>query len=203
MATITYTVTACDTDLSLLVGASVKIFDLSEAVIASGLTNASGVFTGTVSSSDVTPATWRVVIRATGYFKAAGFMIFTDATTCSQYIYLEEDRDLISLTSTLARLNASSVAAAGSAQGSAALLAEGGNAVTASDGTKGVILPVAVAGALVLVANTVSAQNLKVYPASGATINYGSADAAVTVAGQKQILFWAQSATQWYSILTA
>lgn len=95
------------------------------------------------------------------------------------------------------------VAAAGSAQGNAASITAGFTSVTASDGTKGVVMPAGTAGALVLVANTVAGQNLNVYPASGAAIDAGSANAAVTVAGSKTQLFVCDSSTQWWSILTA
>src|SRR3990167_8815824 len=63
------------------------------------------------------------------------------------------------------------VAATGSASTDAAALNAGKNVVTASDGTKGVILPVAELDMEVVVLNTVSNQDLKVYPAVGEQIN--------------------------------
>lgn len=95
------------------------------------------------------------------------------------------------------------LAAAGSAQGDAAQIVSDVVTVTASDGTKGVILPTGVAGKRVLVVNTVAAQNLKVYGKTGAAIDYGAANAAYTLAGQKHALFVAYSATQWYAVLGA
>jgi hypothetical protein len=70
--------------------------------------------------------------------------------------------------------------------------------VTAADGTKGVILPTAVAGGIVYIKST--AGILKVYPAAGGTINaltattgaYSTAAAGVTI-------LVASSTTQWYT----
>lgn len=95
------------------------------------------------------------------------------------------------------------VAAAGSAQGDAAALREGTNIVSGSDSTKGVILPAAAPGMEVWVITTVSAQTTKVYPATGASLDAGSANAAQTIAAQKRVLYRATSKTQWYSILSA
>jgi hypothetical protein len=64
----------------------------------------------------------------------------------------------------------SPVAAAGTNQGNAAALSEGFQAVSGADGTKGVILPTAVAGMIVIIKGT-TAGVLKVYPATGGQIN--------------------------------
>lgn len=103
----------------------------------------------------------------------------------------------------LTRFSTGTVAAAGSVQGDAGAVTAQTTTVTASDGTKGVVLPTAVAGMEIVVVNTVSGQNLKIYPASGAAIDYAAADAAYTLAGRKHAMFRATSATQWYAILTA
>jgi len=52
--------------------------------------------------------------------------------------------------------------------------------VSGGDGTKGVVLPVAVAGTELAIYNA-GAGALKVYPASGGSINGGSANAALSV----------------------
>ena len=92
-----------------------------------------------------------------------------------------------------------SVAATGSTYADAAAVTGYGlTVVTAADGTKGVILPTAVAGGIVYVKST--AGILKVYPATGGTINaltattgaYSTAAAGVTI-------LVASSATQWYT----
>lgn len=93
-----------------------------------------------------------------------------------------------------------SVAAAGNSQGTSAAVAEGLSLVSAADGTKGVVLPTAVAGAIVILKGTANAI-LKVYPASGAAINAVSADSAMSLAsGLIPAIFLATSATQWYTI---
>lgn len=92
-----------------------------------------------------------------------------------------------------------SVAAAGSAQSDAAALSEGFQAVSAADGTKGVILPVPIAGAQVWIKGTANAV-LKVYPNSGGAINGLSANAAMSLAsGLTPAIFIADSTTQWYT----
>ena len=77
------------------------------------------------------------------------------------------------------------VVAVGSAQGDAALLTKNAlNSVSAADGTKGVILPGAVAGAKCRVYNSVATDGLKIYPATGDDINGGAANAAITIEGK-------------------
>lgn len=91
------------------------------------------------------------------------------------------------------------VAAAGSTAADAAALAEGFNLVSAADGTKGVILPTAVPGMRVEVKGSANAV-LKVWPASGATINALSADAAISLAARAPAVFVATSSLQWHTI---
>ena len=97
------------------------------------------------------------------------------------------------------RLPVAAVAATGSAQGDAAALVEGLNVVSAADGTKGVKLPTAVAGMVVIVKNTAGAA-LKIYPATGGTVNALSANAAYSITNLTSTLLVASSATQWYSV---
>lgn len=92
----------------------------------------------------------------------------------------------------------STVAAAGSVQGDAALLVDGFNLVTAADGTKGVLLPAASAGRQVIVKNS-SASALKVWPYSGDAINAIGADTAMSIAANTCPIFTAYNATTWYS----
>jgi predicted RecA/RadA family phage recombinase len=97
-------------------------------------------------------------------------------------------------------LGVSAVTAAGSTIADAAALANGLNIVTGADGTKGVILPVAVAGMQVYVKG-VTAGVLKVYPQSSSVINALSASAAISLAsGAVPAIFVASSTTQWYTI---
>lgn len=97
------------------------------------------------------------------------------------------------------RLPVTAVAAAGSTQANAAALAEGLNVVSAADGTKGVRLPTAVAGAVVIVKGTAAAV-LKIYPATGAAVNAIAADGAYSIASLTSTMLVASSATQWYSV---
>jgi predicted RecA/RadA family phage recombinase len=97
-------------------------------------------------------------------------------------------------------LAVTAVTAAGSVIGDAAQLSQGLNIVTGADGTKGVILPVAVPGMQVIVKG-VTAGVLKVWPKSGSTINALSASAAMSLAsGAIPATFVASSATQWYTL---
>lgn len=93
---------------------------------------------------------------------------------------------------------ASVVAAAGSAQGSAAALTGQFNAVTSADGTKGVVLPTGVAGMQIVVVNTSASNILNVYPAGAAAINALSASAAFVLGPGLAGIFGATSTTQWY-----
>lgn len=97
-------------------------------------------------------------------------------------------------------IKTSTVAAAGSVQGDAAALSDGFNLVSAADGTKGVKLPAAVAGRVVIIKNNTSAQVLKVWPSSGDAINAVTADSNDTMAGLTAMLLVAYDATTWYSI---
>jgi hypothetical protein len=90
-------------------------------------------------------------------------------------------------------------AAAGSTQANATALAEGLNVVSGADATKGVVLPTAVAGATVIVKSTAGAV-LKIYPATGGTINALSANGALSIAASTSVMLVASSTTQWYSL---
>ena len=92
------------------------------------------------------------------------------------------------------------ITAAGSAQGTATALTKEINVVgTVSSGANGVVLPTAVAG-IVLIINNTSANTLNVYPASGAAINSGSANAAYSHSSAASIQYYATSSTQWYTV---
>jgi hypothetical protein len=97
------------------------------------------------------------------------------------------------------RLPVAAVAAAGANQGNAAALSEGLNVVSAADGTKGVRLPTAVAGAVVIVKNT-AAGALLIYPATGGAINAVAANGSYSITNLTSTMLVASSATQWYSV---
>jgi hypothetical protein len=97
------------------------------------------------------------------------------------------------------RLPVAAVAAAGANQGNAAALSEGLNVVSAADGTKGVRLPTAVAGAVVIIKNT-AAGALLIYPATGGAINAIAANSSYSITNLTSTMLVASSATQWYSV---
>jgi hypothetical protein len=91
------------------------------------------------------------------------------------------------------------VAAAGSAATDATALTTGKNFVTASDGAKGVILPVAELDMSVTVVNTVAGSSLLVYPNTGAQINALTATTgAFTVPGSNEATFHCDASLHWY-----
>lgn len=93
------------------------------------------------------------------------------------------------------------VAAAGSVLADAAQLYPGITVVTGADGTKGVKLPATpTPGTIVLIKGTTSAV-LKVWPDAAATINAVGSNGAISLAsGVIPALFFATSATQWYTL---
>lgn len=115
----------------------------------------------------------------------------------------EDQKVKITLVRGRKEVSPDSVAAAGSVQGDAGSLVVGFNTVTAADGTKGVVLPAAVAGKRVDVYNSVATNGLKIYPASGGTINGGSADAAITIEGKTLATLIAVDSTNWAATFVA
>jgi len=91
------------------------------------------------------------------------------------------------------------VAATGSTQSDAALIAEGFTLVSAADATKGVLLPTARAGAVCIVKNNVAAI-LKIWPSTGDAVNALSANAAFSIAASTSVILVAYDATTWYSV---
>ena len=91
------------------------------------------------------------------------------------------------------------VAAAGSDQAGAAALSAGFNYVTGADDAKGVKLPTAVAGTIVIIKVGPGA-DLKVYPNTSDKINDGTANAAITVVDDVCFMLIAKDATDWYTL---
>jgi len=100
---------------------------------------------------------------------------------------------------TMPRIPSATVAAAGSVQGDAAAIVTGFTLVTAANGTKGVVLPTAVAGLVAIVKNGAAAV-LKVYPAASDAINGLSANASLDMADNTSALLVAYDATTWYTV---
>jgi hypothetical protein len=92
------------------------------------------------------------------------------------------------------------LAALGTIQGDAAAILSEIVQVTAANGTKGVRLETPVPGGPpVLIFNTVSGQDLKIWPAVGGTIDYAAANDHFALGGRKSIILYPYSATQWYT----
>lgn len=96
------------------------------------------------------------------------------------------------------------LAAAGTNQGNAAAITGAYPAivvVSGADDTVGVKLPTAVAGMKFHIKSTVANKILKIYPATGGTINALAGDVAISFAsGPTVATFIATSTTQWYTI---
>jgi hypothetical protein len=93
----------------------------------------------------------------------------------------------------------SSISAAGTDQSTATALSKEINVVSTVNSSTGVRLPTAVAGYTIIV-NNQGGNTLNVYPASGAAINSLATDTAYTLGVSSSILFYAISATQWYTL---
>jgi metal-dependent amidase/aminoacylase/carboxypeptidase family protein len=97
-------------------------------------------------------------------------------------------------------MSVATVAAAGTNQGTAAAVPDVSIiTVTAADAAKGVILPTAEAGRVIILKNVDNAV-LKVYPATGGKINVLADNASLDMAARTATMLFATSATQWYSL---
>lgn len=96
-------------------------------------------------------------------------------------------------------IKSATVAAAGTNQGTAAAVAAGFTLVSGADGTKGVVLPAASAGLVVIIKNSAAAA-LKIYPATGDAINALAANASYDITNLTSTLLVAYDATTWYSV---
>ena len=145
-------------------------------------------------ASEAISADGEVYAAASGKVAASGTIFIGWALTAAS-----ADGDVIEvLRGRLPDAKVAAVAATGSVQGdAAALTVRALNSVSAADGTKGVILPSAAAGLKVEVYNEHATNGLKIYPASGDTINGGSANAAITMEGKGIATFSCYDGTNW------
>lgn len=90
------------------------------------------------------------------------------------------------------------VTAGTNAQGQGALTSDVNVITTAAANPSGVTLPTATAGRFVKIVNK-GANPINVYPASGAAIDALAANASIQIVANAEMLFWAASATLWYS----
>lgn len=95
-------------------------------------------------------------------------------------------------------LPSATVAAAGSTQADAALIAEGFTLVSGADATKGVLLPTARAGAVLVIKNGAAAI-LKLWPATSDAINALGANNSMSIAANTSVILVAYDATTWYT----
>jgi hypothetical protein len=91
------------------------------------------------------------------------------------------------------------VAAAGSTQANAAQIATGFTLVSGADATKGILLPVAAAGATCVIKNNAAAV-LKVWPSSGDAVNAIAVDSNYVLASLTSTVLVAYDGTTWYSV---
>jgi hypothetical protein len=93
------------------------------------------------------------------------------------------------------------VSAAGTVQGTATALTSDINVITTATlgSATGVVLPTAVAGVRVLVRNAHASVGINVYPASGASIDNATANAAKAMTVLQTLEFVAISSTEWQS----
>jgi len=98
------------------------------------------------------------------------------------------------------RLDLGTIAAAGTDQTNATAIVDQVTYVTASDGTKGVILPSdAQIGEIFIIHNSVNAQNCKLWPPTLGTLNGGTATTgSVLIAGEETCIMIKATATAWY-----
>jgi len=96
-------------------------------------------------------------------------------------------------------LGVATVTAAGSTQGDAQAITKTYNIITSASANQGVKLPDAAAGLVINVYNT-SGATIKVYPASGDTIDGGSADAPVDVVTDNGAEYVGTSSGAWRAV---
>lgn len=152
---------------------------------------------------------WRVIAQeGTGLTMADVTATAVTGTTVSGTTVSGTTLTGTNLTASKVSITATAVNAAGSAIGNAANLSYGINIVGAADNSKGVILPVATANAVVDVISTVNAKSLLIYPQVNSAIGGLGANAALTLgptntgaaAGAQltTVRLVATNTTQWY-----
>ncbi len=165
-----------------------------------------------LETAETTDATVRILLRNTVSLTAeefsladlsdidavdytAGDILIADGT---KYVDLPLTGPFNLSAAGLLSMDVATVAAAGSVQGDAGALADGFTLVSAANGAKGVLLPVAAAGGLVVLKNN-AANVLKLWPNTSDAIDALSADAVMLVAPYVTLTLVAYDATTWYS----
>lgn len=130
---------------------------------------------------------------------------FLDAVTAgtaaaSKAVVLDSSSAVSGFTfSTMPLIPTATVAAAGTTAANAGALVTGFNLVTGADDTKGVVLPAAAAGKVVII-KVGDGADLKIWPATGDAINAIAVDSAMTVVDDVALILVALNATTWYTV---
>jgi len=169
------------------------------SVTSVSIASANG-FSGTIANPTIAP-TITLTTTATGILQGNGSAISAASTTGSGSV-VEANSPVIT-TPTINGLQygstSASVSAAGTTQGTATALTSAYNVVTTVASGAGVILPVpSAAGASVSVVNK-GANALLLYPNSGAAIDGGATNAAVSLPVGAFYTVQNSSTTQWYT----
>lgn len=175
-------------------------YALNNETAATDLSDLLGATAGTATNSKA------LVLSNTGVIGTIPSLTATNANATTAIV---TTATITNATLGRMQVTATAVNAAGSAIGNAANLSYGVNIVAGADNTTGVILPVAVANAVVEVLQTVNAKQLAIYPQVNSTIaglsasaafNTGVANTAATAGTTQNVYFKfvATNATQWY-----
>jgi hypothetical protein len=97
------------------------------------------------------------------------------------------------------RYATATVVVGGTAQANANAVAEGFTLVTGANNSAAVVLPSAVAGAVVIIKSGTSGSTLQVFPAASDKINGAAANAVYNMANLSQRTFVALSDVDWYT----
>ena len=165
----------------------------------------SPTITGTATIGNGMTITTPVLSGAvTGTYELAGTPTITAPTITAPVITgAMTVADGATLTTPVITLDVQVLAAAGSNQGDAGamtLTAPGLCHATGADATKGVVLPAAAAGKMIIVKNSDAANAvLKVYPATGDAINAIAANTEISMAAKTCAVFTAIDATTWFT----
>lgn len=109
--------------------------------------------------------------------------------------------DNITSTGELTLSASTSVSASGTVQGDATALTKTHNIVTTATTNQGVVLPAGATGKVCHVTN-LTANDIKVYPAAGGTINTGSANVPKTLTAYATMTLVATSGAAWQTLVS-
>jgi hypothetical protein len=176
---------------------------VTNTMLAGSIANAkltNSTISGVALGSNLNTLTLGSYLTGTGYNGSSAVTAAVDATsanTASKIVARDGSGNFAANIVTLG-VDAA-LTAAGSTQGTGTALTKAINNVTTVAASTGVVLPTAVAGYVIIVRNG-GANALNVYPATGAAINAGAANAAHSLPVGAMIQYVAMSTTQWYTM---